>query len=291
VFPGTAVAAGSKERNIMRRRNFIATSLAASALAVGDSASLRAGTSGGTTAQATSGQTGHEYYQLRRYELRNGPQVKLANGFFQDAFIPAANRFGVKPVGVFTVVAGAQSPCLYVLIPSSSLDTLVQIDAQLASDAGYTKAGAAFLQAPAASPAYTRMESKLMVAFEGWPKLQVPPATAQNGPRVFELRTYESPSDADHVRKVEMFNSGEFDVFRQAGFQSVFYGDTLIGSRLPNLTYMLSFDDLANRNKLWTAFASSPDWKKLSSSPRYAFEEIVSNITNVILSPASYSQI
>jgi NIPSNAP len=130
-----------------------------------------------------------------------------------------------------------------------------------------------------------------MIAFEGWPKLQVPPATAQNGARAFELRTYESPSDADHVRKVEMFNSGEFEVFGHAGFHSVFYGDTLVGSRLPNLTYMLSFDDLADRNKLWAAFGSSPEWKKLSTSPRYAFEEIVSNITNVILSPASYSQI
>jgi len=275
----------------MRRRKFIATSLAASALAVGKSGPLSARAANEASAQITSGATGREYYQLRRYELRNGPQVKLLNGFFQEAFIPAANRLGVKPVGVFTVVAGAQSPSFYVLIPNSSLDNLVQIDSRLAADADYTKAGAAFLQAPATNPAYTRMESKLMVAFEGWPKLEVPRATAQNGPRVFELRTYESPSDADHVRKVEMFNSGEFDVFRQAGFQSVFYGDTLIGSRLPNLTYMLSFDDLANRNKLWAAFGSSPEWKKLSTSPRYAFEEIVSNITNVILSPTSYSQI
>ena len=275
----------------MRRRNFIATSLAASALAVGKSGSLKAGMPNEARAQNTDAGTSREYYQLRRYELRNGPQVKLAHSFFQDAFIPAANRLGLKPVGVFTVAVGAQSPSLYVLIPSTSLETLVQIDARLASDADYTKAGASFLQAPATSPAYTRMESKLMVAFGGWPKLQLPTATAQNAARVFELRTYESPSDADHVRKVEMFNSGEFDVFHHAGFQSVFYGDTLVGSRLPNLTYMLSFDDLANRNKLWAAFGSSPEWKKLSSSPRYAFEEIVSNITNVILSPTNYSQI
>ena len=274
---------------MMRRRKFIAASLAASAVAVTESSPLGAGMTSGTNAQ--SAETGREYYQLRRYELRNGPQVKLVNGFFEEAFIPAANRLGIKPIGVFSVAVGAQSPSLYLLIPSAFLETLVQIDARLASDADYAKAGAAFLQAPAANPAYTRMESSLMIAFEGWPKLQVPPATAQNGARAFELRTYESPSDADHVRKVEMFNSGEFDVFRQAGFHSVFYGDTLVGSRLPNLTYMLSFDDLADRNKLWSAFGSSPAWKKLSSSPRYAFEEIVSNITNLILSPASYSQI
>jgi hypothetical protein len=88
-----------------------------------------------------------------------------------------------------------------------------------------------------------------------------------------------------------MFNNGEFDVFDKAGFWQVFYGDTLIGSRLPNLTYMLGFEDLADRNKKWEAFRSAPEWKKLSSSPRYTFEEIVSNITNVILKPAPYSQI
>ncbi len=71
----------------------------------------------------------------------------------------------------------------------------------------------------------------------------------------------------------------------------MFYGDVLVGSRLPKLTYMLSFDDLADRNKKWNAFRAAPEWKKLSTSPRYAFEEIVTNITNIILSPAPYSQI
>jgi hypothetical protein len=270
----------------------MAASLAASALAAGKTAAARAAIAQ-NAGNAGSGQetSGREYYELRRYELRSGPQVKLANGYFEQAFIPAANRLGIRPVGVFNVVVGDRSPSLRVLIPSASLDTLVHLEARLSADADYVKAAAAFLEAPATAPAYERMESSLMIAFEGRPKLQIPSATASRGARTFELRTYESPSDRDHVRKVEMFNSGEFDVFQQAGFQPVFYGDTLMGSRLPNLTYMLAFDDLANRNKLWSAFGGSPAWKKLSSDARFAFEEIVSNITNVILSPAGYSQI
>ncbi|HEV3276786.1 MAG TPA: NIPSNAP family protein [Terriglobia bacterium] len=276
----------------MQRRKFMAASLAASALAAGKSGAALAAT-GQAPGNPGAGQdqSAREYYQLRRYELRSGPQVKLVNGYFQDAFIPAANRLGIRPVGVFNVTAGDRSPSLYALIPCPSLETLVHLDARLGADSEYAKAAAGYLEAPAAEPAYERMESSLMIAFEGWPKLQTPAATATHGPRAFELRTYESPSDRDHVRKVEMFNSGEFEVFHHAGFQSVFYGDTLIGSRLPNLTYMLAFDDLASRNRLWAAFGASPDWKKLSGDARYAFEEIVSNITNVILSPAAYSQI
>jgi len=105
------------------------------------------------------------------------------------------------------------------------------------------------------------------------------------------LRTYESASDQDHKRKVEMMQAGEQEIFAKAGFSQVFYGDTLIGPRLPNLTYMLSFQNLAERDRDWDAFRSSPEWKSLSSQPRYAFESIVSSIVNVILTPADYSQI
>ena len=88
-----------------------------------------------------------------------------------------------------------------------------------------------------------------------------------------------------------MFNHGEFDIFQKAGFWNVFFGDTLIGQRLPQLTYMLSFPDLSELNAKWKAFSSNPDWKKLSSQPEYNFESIVSNISNLILNPTSYSQI
>jgi hypothetical protein len=118
-----------------------------------------------------------------------------------------------------------------------------------------------------------------------------PPATATKSKRIFQLRTYESPSYGEHVRKVEMFHSGEFEIFVKAGCKPVFFGDTLIGSRLPNLTYMLSFADQAELEAGWKAFSSDPDWKKLSASPRYAYDQIVTNISNQILSPLGCSQI
>lgn len=266
----------------MDRRRFLASSFSAPALAAG-SRSLGA-------APQTSGKA-REYYELRRYQLQSGPQRPLADAYFRDALIPGLNRLGISPVGVFSIDIGEGSPSLYLLVPSTSLDTLANATFRLEQDAEYLKAGAAFLNTPAKQPAYARMESSLMLAFEGMPKLTVPPATAEHRSRVFELRTYESPTDQDHKRKVEMFNSGEFDVFETAGFWQLFYGDTLIGSRLPNLTYMIGFPDLAERARMWKAFGSAPGWKKLSGSARYNFEEIVSNISNVILSPTAYSQI
>jgi len=263
----------------LNRRRFLASTLAASAAA------------GLNAQEPNSTDRNREYYELRRYHLVSGPQQKLTNSFVEEALIPGLNRLGIKPVGAFDLYLGPETPALYVLLPSASLDTLVNVESRLNDDQEYQKTGAVFLKAPAKEPAYERMESSLMVAFEGHPKLTPPPVSAQHGSRVFQLRTYESPSNHDHRVKVEMFNSGEFEIFRKAGFWDVFYGDTLVGPRLPNLSYMLSFPDLSELNAKWKAFGSDPDWKKLSSSPRFNFESIVSNISNLILNPASYSQI
>ncbi|MHB1936509.1 MAG: NIPSNAP family protein [Acidobacteriaceae bacterium] len=266
----------------MKRRQFLTSSMAASAFALAGKTS---------EAQSASAATQREYYDLRAYRMQTGPQTKLTDAYVSAALIPALNRLGIAPVGAFNLTLGPETPTLYVLLPSTKLETLVTAELQLAKDATFMQAAAPFWNAPANAPAYVRMESSLMIAFEGWPKLVVPPVTAQHGKRIFQLRTYESPSEQAHVRKVEMFHSGEFEVFQRAGFWPVFYGDVLVGPRLPKLTYMLSYPDLGEMNAKWAAFGTDPEWKKLTSSPRFNFEEIVSNITNLVLTPTPYSQI
>ena len=88
-----------------------------------------------------------------------------------------------------------------------------------------------------------------------------------------------------------MFHSGEFEIFVKAGCHPVFFGDTLIGARMPNLTYMLSFADQAELEAGWELFRNDPAWKKLSASPRYAYDQIVTNVTNLYLSPLGCSQV
>jgi hypothetical protein len=86
-----------------------------------------------------------------------------------------------------------------------------------------------------------------------------------------------------------MFNRAEIAIFKRTGLTPVFFGETLIGSKMPNLTYMLTYDDMAAREKNWATFLADPEWKKLSSIPEYA--TAVSNISNVFLRPTAYSQI
>ena len=199
---------------------------------------------------------------------------------------PALNRIGIKPVGVFYPWEGL-SP-VYVLMRHRSFASFATLTQTLGEDEEFMQTGAAFLDAPADNPAYKRMTSSLMVAFEGMPKLETP---IKSPGRVLQLRIYESPSVKTGQKKIEMFNSGEIAIFRKTGLHPVFFGETLTGDKMPNLTYMLVFKDMDERKANWKRFVSSPEWKELSSIPEYADKKILCGITNLFLKPADYSQI
>ena len=263
----------------MHRREFLQASLATSAMALSSESGVQ-----------PMNQT-REFYLLRRYGMAMGPQTALAESYFGDALLPALTRMGLGPIGVFKLEYGPETPAFYLLIPGSSTEKLALLDTLLAQDSAFLKAAEPFWSASATSPAFSRVESSLLQAFEGWPRLIPPASAATKAKRIFQLRTYESPSHAAHVRKLEMFNNGEFEIFGRTGLHPVFFGDTLVGSRMPSLTYMLTFTDMRELESNWAAFSADPAWKKLSTSPRYNSESIVSNISNLVLSPLAISQI
>jgi hypothetical protein len=264
----------------MKRRDFLTSSLAA-ASAAGLASAIKS-----SAAEATA-QAGREFYELRLYHLRRGPKQKLWEDFYREAAIPAMNRQGIGPVGVFSVMIGPDSPTMYVLLPHKSLESFATANERVHADPEYQKAGAQFTNATASDPSYLRVESSLLLAFESVPKIEVP----EKKSRIFELRTYESHSHKANKKKIEMFNTGEVAIFRRAGLQPVFFGQTLIGAKMPNLTYMLTFENMAAHDKNWGAFGGDPEWKKLSSTPGYTDAEIVTHISNVFLRPTAFSQI
>src|SRR5947209_13676537 len=120
------------------------------------------------------------------------------------------------------------------------------------------------------------------------PRLEKPDSSK---PRLLNLRIYESHNERAARKKIEMFNKGELAIFRRVGLRPVFFGETLVGPAMPNLTYLLAFDDDAARQAAWARFRDDPEWLKLKAIPEYADKEIVSKITNKILTPTPYSEI
>jgi hypothetical protein len=269
----------------VKRRDFLTASLAASL--VTSSPNLIANPSHMNKDEKLK----PEYYELRLYHLRRGPKVKLVDEFFRDVALPALKRLEVGPVGFFNVMIGPDNPTLYVLLPHKSLESFATLNDHLATDNEYQKASASYFNLQAENAAYVRMGSSLMIAFDTIPRLEVPENAKGNKPRIFELRTYESHNERAAKKKIEMFNIKEIELFRRTGLKPVFFGETLIGPKMPNLTYMLTYDDMQTRDKNWSTFISDPEWKKLSTTPGFTDAEIVTNISSVFLRPTSYSQI
>lgn len=273
----------------MNRRDFLTTT--SSGTVAVTAASTMTLALGQQASAAEADTAAREFYELRRVHLRRGPRQKMFDDYLKDAYLPALGRQGVGPVGVFYVTLGPESPSVWILTPFKSLDQFAGLSGKLRVDEEYKKAAAEVRSLPASDPAYLRNESWLLGSIGSVPRLEVPAQTKAGKGRIFELRTYESHSKGANWKKIEMFDIGETALFRKAGLAPVFFGEALAGSRLPNLTYMLVFDDMAARDLAWRTFGGDPEWKKLSSTPGYTDPEIVTDISNQLLRPASYSQI
>jgi hypothetical protein len=263
----------------MKRRSFVKASLLATAAGA---ISPKIGSAAGNL------KIKREFYEIRVYTLKDERQQQLIENYFKDALIPALNRLQSKAVGVFTELKPDGQTKIYALIPYNSLEDFNNTEDTLFADELYLKAGAPYLNAPATEPAYERIESSLLKSFAHMPKMQVP----EQKQRIFELRRYEHASESAGKKKLEMFNdAGEIDIFKRLGFNPVFFGETLIGEKRPNLIYMITFDDMAAHDSHWKAFGGDPEWKKISAIPDYADAKLVSHITSTMLVPTECSQI
>ena len=267
----------------MKRREFLKTSVAASALAGLGPVGVE------SAAAQPAGGGAQEYYQLRAYRFQEGASHELLDAYLEKAAIPGLNRLGLKPIGVFTELEPKGPASVYVLIPYPTVQSFATAASRLNADPEYQQAGAAYLQTPKSSPAFERIDSWLMLAFAGQPKIRLAPYSLEKKPRVFEMRTYQSHSELKALKKVKMFNSGEIEVMHEVGLAPVFYGQVLVGRDLPHLTYMLSAEDREAHKKHFDAFGKHPVWNQLKNDPEYA--DTVSKIASLFLAPAPYSQI
>lgn len=230
------------------------------------------------------------YYEIRAYHVKSSAQSERVDSYLRDAYIPALREAGVTSVGVFKPVSAdtAFGKVIIVFIPYANLKQYEKVSALVEKNRDYEKSGKEFLDAPVSDPPFTRYESILLKAFEDMPVFAAPVFTNPPGERVYELRIYESATDEKAAKKREMFNKGgEIALFKNLGFNPVFFGEVLMGGRMPKLIYMIAFQDMAAHDAKWQEFRVSEEWKKMSGLKEY--ENTVSKITNYLLSPTSYS--
>ncbi|WP_343524558.1 NIPSNAP family protein [Pedobacter sp.] len=235
-----------------------------------------------------------DFYQIKIYHLKTEAQEKMVDDYLQKAYLPALHRCGIAKVGVFKPIVTGQAlvteKLIYVFIPLKSFNGILELDKKLAKDKQYTADGKDYLDAVYKEVPFERLESIVLKAFEGAPHFMLPDLKSPMKERVYELRSYEAPTEKYFRNKVQMFNKGdEIGLFKRLNFNAVFYGEVIAGSRMPNLMYLTTFENKTDRDAHWKAFSADEYWKKLSAMPEY--QHNVSKNDTKFVYPTDYSDI
>ena len=243
-----------------------------------------------TLSSSTAAPAKQQYYEIKIYRLNDKSQESRIDAYLKDAYLPALHRAGITKVGVFKPVEKdtAFGKIVYVFIPYKSIDQFIQLADVLEKDKVYAQAGKEFLDAPYNNPPFARYESVLLKAFTHMPQFRVPSFTTPAAERIYELRSYESATEAKAAKKIQMFNEGgEIGIFEKIGANAVFYAQVIMGSQKPRLMYLTTYADMKAHDECWAAFRTSPDWKTLSAKEEY--KNSTSKTKAFLCHPTNYS--
>ncbi len=233
------------------------------------------------------GEEAAAYLEWRHYQAPFGDGRKRLLEFLQQVAVPAWNRQGISPVGLFGALYGSSSSTIHVLLPHSNRDSVLHSETRLLQDSDYMRDGAYFHSLTSSDPGYWRVENSLLRCFA---PLSLSTVRIPGKARIFEWRIYANPNQVQSRKKIHMFTqAGEIKLFYQCGLTPVFFAETLIGPQRPNLQYLLVFQDMAERDKNWSAFRRHPDWAVLKNRPEYA--DTVCSVTDLMLQPLDFSQV
>jgi hypothetical protein len=240
-----------------------------------------------------SGYSQKDIYEIRVYKMKSADQIKATDNYLENAYLPALHRIGIKQIGVFKPLSNDTAAVkeVIVIVPYISLDVWHRTKSVLELDQVYTNNAKVFTDADTSNLPYIRMESTISEAFPDQQKL-TPTTLKLNPDALYEMRSYESPTEELHRVKVDMFNAGgEITLFKRLDFQAIFYSDVISGSRMPNLIYMVVFENASAREEHWKAFGNSKEWKTISTDPKYRNNISVSHIDSMLMHRTSYSDL
>jgi len=217
-------------------------------------------TAAGVLATAAEAQGGRKtrLYRMDYFYYRQGDQGTRVNHFFESQ-MPLFTKH-IHTLGVFVGVLTPHLQTTLVLSGFASNEEMTAAGRAIEGDSGYQKAWEELERG--AEPPYDTAERQLLAATDFSPEI-VLPAEKPKSPRYFELRIYHSPTTRQLRLVHDRFGGPEIALFHKHGVHPIFYADTIIGRELPNLTYMIPFATLAERETAWDQFGADPEWLKV----------------------------
>ncbi len=88
---------------------------------------------------------------------------------------------------------------------------------------------------------------------------------------------------------LQRFEKATLAIWERIGLRPVAFFTTLVGESNHDLTYILAWDSMEERERLWNEFASDPEWVEARAAHQKEYGEVVAVISNSFLAPTSFS--
>jgi len=106
---------------------------------------------------------------------------------------------------------------------------------------------------------------------------------------IYELRVYHAvPGRLPAL--LSRFQDRTLRIWEKHGIRQAGFWTTLVGESNQQLTYLLAWESLAEREKRWSAFLTDPEWIATSTETEKD-GQLVQNISNALLAPTAFSSV
>ena len=197
------------------------------------------------------------FYMLETYQLKNGTQAGRMNDWFSQSLLPKLTKIQAAPPIVLEGLLGPRVQQIVLVVGYSSIAEIETTHSKLRADQDLAAARQKLDQG--AEPPFEAQTNTLLEAMDFSPELA---AEKRDKPRVFEMRTYHSPTDSQLRLLRNRLGGPSQVVFRKFGIRPILYGTTLAGTTMPSLTYLIPYESLAEREKAWDGLNADADWIK-----------------------------
>ena len=106
---------------------------------------------------------------------------------------------------------------------------------------------------------------------------------------IYELRIYRTnPGKLPNL--LARFANHTLKIWEKHGIRQAGFWTTVVGESANDLTYMLAWESMAERETKWTAFQNDPEWQKVRAETEKD-GAINANVMNAFLAPTAFSSV
>jgi len=235
-------------------------------------------------------------HELRIYEAVTSARLRVFQRVFAERTLPLLTKHGVQVVAGWDTLVGPDTPRLLYLLAFEDL-----AERQACWDAFYADPEWPRIQEDALDGARgpllarTRNEILRPTSYSplqgGLHELHALLPRASDGRHIFELRSYEVPQSDRLVPLHRRFAEHTIGFFRRAGMMPLAFWDVLIGERMPRMSYLLAYPDMATRERAWDAFNADPDWIAVRTRTNRTEGPMVGRMSASLLCPTFWSPV